>query len=684
MSSIVHYRADIDGLRAIAVVSVVLYHFGIIGFSGGYVGVDIFFAISGYLIGSIVFKQLDRQQFSFSTFYIRRIRRLFPAYLVVIVVTYGLSYWLLLPGDFREFGQSIVAATVYASNILFYMETGYFDAASHLKPLLHTWSLAVEEQFYLVFPLLAWLIFRYAKHLAVVLFAVLCLASFIAAVIFIKYDHSAVFYLYPFRAWEMFLGVLLAAVAPRSIGNAATNNFLATAGLAAMLLPIALYTHETTFPGLAALPPCLGALLIIYTGSTHRGWVYQLLATKPFVFIGKISYSLYLWHWPLFVLYSYTREDPLTTYDAVLLIAATLIFSIMSWKFVETPFRTPGTSRFSGKIPSFAATALASALCIAVGLQIHITNGMPSRLSPELAHLATLADGFNNDWSNCVTQDNPDFPGLEHCTVGNPVTAKNMLLVWGDSHAPALKKGFGDLANDYHQDALIVWRGGCPPVWGIEKDESGSSAIEDQRCTTQNNGVRELIDNNKNIKAVVLVGRWSYYLNGGGVGIDNHNKIVITPIDQNIDPTLSQQELFLTSLKDTVTTLINQNLKVFIVEQPPEFANYHSRSIARALKNGSADYTETLALFSNENYADITRRQLPMKNFLTEAVKDINLEILPTHSYFCNDVKCSLLLDGRPAYYDNNHISVDTSLKINRLFTPVMEFMRAIRGAPQT
>jgi len=259
----VKYRADIDGLRAIAVLGVILFHYGVPGFSGGFIGVDVFFVLSGYLIGSIIFSQLNTDSFSFSTFYFRRIRRLFPVYVVVMLLTTMFAYWFMLPSDFREFGQSLLSSTLYLSNIHFYNEAGYFDSASHLKPLLHTWSLSVEEQFYIIFPFLAWLIFYFNKKL--ILFCILALTflSFILAEIFIERDMSAVFYLYPFRAWEMFFGVLLSLNRLGQLKNILWANFWSIVGMALIVVPIIFYDQTTMFPALNALAPCLGTILAV-------------------------------------------------------------------------------------------------------------------------------------------------------------------------------------------------------------------------------------------------------------------------------------------------------------------------------------------------------------------------------------------------------------------------------------
>lgn len=669
------YRADIDGLRAIAVISVVLYHFGLLGFSGGYVGVDIFFTISGYLIGSIVFKQLGQKKFSFTTFYARRIRRLLPAYLATIIVSTGLAYWLLLPGDFREFGQSIVSATLYVSNIYFYLNTGYFDTASHLKPLLHTWSLAVEEQFYLIFPLLAWIGFRFSKKAATGLFLTLCLLSFSAALYFIKHDQSAAFYLYPLRAWEMFIGVLLAATAPRALSNSKLNSSLAFTGLALLVLPIVFYDQATLFPGIAALPPCIGTLLIIYTGEQSNNITKSLLSTKPFVFFGKISYSLYLWHWPIVVFYTYSLEQKLTTIDSTILFIITVAISTLSWLYIETPFRVNKSQWVNNNRSILTLTLFSSILCAGLGYAIHATNGLPSRLSPELQKLATLADGFNSDWENCFTQDNEFFPGLEHCKAGNPESSGNILLVWGDSHSLSLKSGLLDIARKYHQDVLIVWRGGCPPVFDIEKRESSSSLLEDKKCRQQNDVVRKLVDSNDGIKAVTLVGRWSYYINGGGTGVDKHNTISITPVTEH-KPGHSEnnEKLFLFALQNTLTTLNNAGKKVFLVEQPPEFSGYHSRILAKKLMMEGGRFEDQIKPFTHLNYDDLIHRQRPMIQFL-KGTNKLAVNTLPTHQYFCNTNNCSILIDGKPAYYDNNHISASASKSIQQLFEPVMAYL---------
>jgi len=682
MSSTLNYREDIDGLRAIAVSSVVLYHFGVTGFGGGYVGVDIFFVISGYLIGSIVFAQLGKNKFSFSNFYIRRIRRLFPASFAMTVFSLLLGYWLLLPGDFRELGQSIVASTLYASNVLFYLKAGYFDTASHMKPLLHTWSLSVEEQFYLIFPLAAWLCYRYLRRAMLAVFIFACLASFAAAVIYINHDQSAVFYLYPFRAWEMFLGVV-AGMGGWSFGKYGQqrlpSHLIAVTGLVLVCYPILFYTKETQFPGLTALAPCLGTLLLLLSGAQAGNSVTRLLSTAPFVFLGKISYSLYLWHWPIFVFYTYALVREPTFTDSLILILATLAASIFSWKYIEQPFREPATNG-NEKRRAFGSTFVASSLCILIGFFIYKADGLPARMDPETARISAVSNDFLRDWTGCLKAENSVLPGLNHCVVGNPYQSKNLLLVWGDSHAAAFRAGIKAAAEQSQQDVLMLWRTGCPPVVGLRKEESANSTQENRECTPHNEKVMEYIQQNENIKAVVLVGRWSYYLNGRGVGTDADHLITLTSLT-SAAPDKNTADLFMNAFDNTLKSLQQKNVKLYVMEQVPEFSRYNSSKLARQLQTGTSDAAGAQHLFT-ESYSDVVARQGSMQNYLADAERAGKVSIVKTHSLFCQADICSLMLNGTPAYFDNNHVTTTASLYMQSLYAPIMRYMATSKASP--
>ena len=286
------YRADIDGLRAVAILPVVFFHAGFGFAQGGFVGVDVFFVISGYLITSLIHREMLAGKFSLARFYERRVRRLFPALFAMLSVCAAVAAWLLLPQDLRYFGGSLFATTLFSSNIFFWLEAGYFDVAAERKLLLHTWSLAVEEQFYLLFPIFLLLVLRYLPRRLVAVTGAVTVASLLASEWMLRSSDSAAFYLAPFRAWELGLGASLALIAPVARHDNRHAEVFAWLGLAMIAASVAVFSWQTPFPGLHALAPAVGAALVIWSGSgtsTHAG---RILSARPLVFTGLISYSL--------------------------------------------------------------------------------------------------------------------------------------------------------------------------------------------------------------------------------------------------------------------------------------------------------------------------------------------------------------------------------------------------------
>jgi peptidoglycan/LPS O-acetylase OafA/YrhL len=294
------YRPDVDGLRAVAVLLVIASHFRT-RLTGGYIGVDVFFVISGYLISSVILSELDSGRFSILNFYERRIRRIFPAMLAMMAVTTFLVYCFFVPVEVEGYARSLLAALFSSSNFLFWHEAGYFAAPSEFKPLLHTWSLAVEEQFYIFFPVFLILIRRFFPRRLKE--AILCIAavSLLAAVITMQHDATAAFFFAPLRAWELLIGTTISQHYVPAIRSAISRNIASAGGFLLILVPAIAYTSATPFPGLAAIPPCLGAALIIASGELGSSFVGRILSCRPVVFVGLISYSLYLWHWPILV-----------------------------------------------------------------------------------------------------------------------------------------------------------------------------------------------------------------------------------------------------------------------------------------------------------------------------------------------------------------------------------------------
>ena len=340
------YRAHIDGLRAIAVLPVLFYH-AEIGFHGGYVGVDVFFVISGYLITGLILNDLEGGRFSILDFWERRMRRILPALLVVVASCVALGWFILSPRDFKTLGESVTAQALLVSNIFFCMtsrwEGGYFDQAAEVKPLLHTWSLALEEQFYLLFPFLLMLFKGVSRKMLITALFVLCCYSFILCVYCSHlgtYLRGPInFYLLPMRAWELLIGSCLAAIPARPASSRWLKESLGWIGLLAILVAVFFYDRDTRFPGVAALLPSIGAALLIWANSQALTSSGKLLAARPLVFIGLISYSLYLWHWPVLLFSKYWALDPIPPTQRMLLLLASFVLAWLSWRFVETPFR---------------------------------------------------------------------------------------------------------------------------------------------------------------------------------------------------------------------------------------------------------------------------------------------------------------------------------------------------------
>jgi peptidoglycan/LPS O-acetylase OafA/YrhL len=339
------YRPEIDGLRAIAVAAVILFHAGFALFRGGFVGVDVFFVISGFLITSIIVEELKTGRFSVLRFYERRARRILPALFTVMAACIPFAYRLLSPDGLKDFAQSLAAICLFASNILFWGESGYFDTQAELKPLLHTWSLAVEEQFYVVFPLLLLAAWRVGRRFLLVLIGVIAVSSFIVSVDEVRNFPSAAFYLLPSRAWQLLVGAVASFVAEGWWNATARHRFarltgeaIGWVGMTMILFALFLFDARTPFPGPHAAVPTLGTALVLLA-ATDRTRVGRMLAWGPLVGLGLISYSAYLWHQPLFAFTKHALLADLPTDLAIVLCVTTLVLGCLSWRYVEQPFR---------------------------------------------------------------------------------------------------------------------------------------------------------------------------------------------------------------------------------------------------------------------------------------------------------------------------------------------------------
>jgi peptidoglycan/LPS O-acetylase OafA/YrhL len=502
------YRPEIDGLRAVAVLAVLFFHADL-GFPGGFVGVDIFFVISGFLITSLIWKDLETDRFSFANFWERRARRIMPALIGVTLAVLAAASFILLPLDFNKLGQAVTAQTAFVANFFYWKDSGYFSAAAQEKPLLHIWSLAVEEQFYFVIPFLLWGLFQFKRlrQRAVVL-ALLSLffaLSFAFSVFCVKRLPSMAFYLLPSRAWEMLLGSLVAflPLSPSILRHRVVAEGVALSGLALILYAVFKYDAQTPFPGLAALPPCLGAALLIWANGTMEKEAPtatgQLLSKPPLVFIGVISYSLYLWHWPLLAFARSVALFPLGAPLRAGLLTLSFVLAVLSWRFIETPFRKRiwGASRRS----MFAATAAGLAVVACCGILINRSGGFPNRFSSQIQTYAKAPKdiAFRNQVKTAEVKSGKLVP------IGVDDPAKKLvLMVWGDSHAMSAMSAVDAFLRGKGLRGVGATHASNAPVLDWMRFASPDA---DAQPIPFNNAVFEIMRAQK-IPNVLLVGYW--------------------------------------------------------------------------------------------------------------------------------------------------------------------------------
>ncbi len=461
------HRLDIDGLRAVAVLLVILFHTGVGAFSGGFIGVDIFFVISGYLITGIIVRELSRGSFSLGKFYERRARRILPALLVVLLLCSIACYLLFLPQDLVRFAHSLFAALFSYSNIYFWTQAGYFKVA-YTKALLHTWSLGVEEQFYIFLPLTLLLC---KKRPTFIPWIILCLAiaSFgISEWLVLKHEAETAFYMPFSRAWELLIGALLALDLIRLPKSQVARESFAVLGAGLIGFAAIFYRPQTPFPGASALLPCLGTALLLASGAGGVKTVCsRLLSLPPLVFVGLISYSVYLWHWPLITFAKMggiqgVTDKGLLQKTAVLV--ASLLFGWLSWRYVELPFRASGSARIPRKqlVLGFAGAAV---VLLAIGAVFSLSGGLPLRFPAAAARVGTFLDAPQEmRLGSCFITSGNHFSDFDEssCTSADP-SLQNYLLI-GDSHAAALWFG---LSQELTKARILeATTSGCAPTLG--------------------------------------------------------------------------------------------------------------------------------------------------------------------------------------------------------------------------
>lgn len=649
------YRADIDGLRAIAVLSVIFFHMSIPGFSGGFVGVDVFFVISGYLITANILKDIQSEQFSLTRFYERRIRRIFPALFPVLAFTIVVATFLFDPISLESFGKSIMATTLFVSNILFWRESGYFDARSITKPLLHTWSLAVEEQFYIFFPLLLILINRFRKKQYLQWILGICIISLIWSIYGVYTYPTSTFYLPPTRVWELLFGSLLSLEVIPELKSKIHRNIVSIIGLGLIVFSVSLYTDVTPFPGISALIPVMGTILIIYGGMGNTSIVTNLLSLKPIVFIGLISYSLYLWHWPLIAFSKYLVFRDLTLFEITGIILTSFLISVLSFRFIEQPFR--GTNPI---IPSrkklFVFSVAVMTFFSLIGIVYHLTKGIPSRKSEVKSYIMDYkTDG---QWIN-AGKDEKIVDGLHKGNIPPLIGVSGGIpsfLIWGDSHARSLFTSLSDMGKKYGLSGYIISKSGIMPLLGMCE----YIPVGDSYAYKYNQYVIDFINDHPEIKTVIIAGYWNY-------------KVSLIDITGEYKGISSYSFLLRVGLLRTVNTVLKMGRNVVLVSDVPKIKSDPNRIIYVSQRfNTEIDFKQIATTF--DDYQKLNNDVIMIFN---EIEKYPNVTIVhPESMFFDKNGNSIVMSDKKILYMDTNHLSTEGSRFVSPVFDDLFKKMK--------
>ncbi|MRV71058.1 acyltransferase family protein [Duganella sp. FT92W] len=622
------YRPEVDGLRTVAVIPVILFHAGFQLFSGGFVGVDIFFVISGYLITSIIYAELMLGKFSIVNFYERRARRILPALFFVLAACLPFAWLWLPPADTKGFAQSVVSVTLFSSNILFWLTGGYFDTATELKPLLHTWSLAVEEQYYVFFPLLLMLVWRAGKRVLLAVLAAIGLASLVAAQMLVHDKPDFTFYLLPTRAWELLIGAFTAIYFTTSIDAQVSDRMRqlgSLAGLALIAFSLFVYDKNTPFPSVYALAPTVGAALIILYARPAT-WVGRLLASKPFVGIGVVSYSAYLWHQPLFAFARHRSLDEPSPALLAALVAAVLALACFSWKYVEAPFRT---RRVVARKQVFTFGLAGSMLFTAAGLSGQFTHGfLEQRTTPE--QLAVLKTAHPSPKRETCHTEGKDYRKPEAAC--EYLAGKLTWAAYGDSHAIELAYAVAEKLQPQGIKLKHFSFSGCAPSFGTMLEEM-------PHCSEWTQEAAHYIGQHPEIETVVV----SHRINAHLFGVHE-----LTYPHLPHDFSAAQQEQRWTALVDVLRYFIGSGKQVILVLQAPELARPMDKLLFRATDPRSDVVSVRRAWWDARSaWTNARLSQIPREARIVDPAKVL-----------CDNSNCYAARGGAAYYFDDNHLSV--------------------------
>jgi peptidoglycan/LPS O-acetylase OafA/YrhL len=642
-----------------------MYHVGVPSITGGFTGVDIFFVISGFLIGGHIYSELRRGDFSYLRFYQHRAKRILPAFYAVLVFTMLAALFLLSSTEAKEFGRSAFAATLSTSNILFWRTTGYFNPTSEINPLLMTWSLGVEEQFYAVIPLLMVLLVRMRRSWLMPTVLAACTLSFLVSWRELNGHPIFVFYMLPARAWELGVGVALAIAElhrKRHMGSGKLVQVASLTGLASMLVPVFLVSSITPFPGVAALPSVLGAGLVL---AAPASWINRrLLSTPPLVFVGRVSYSFYLWHWPLLAFVRVFYGEKLPPPISIVVVAAAFGAAVVSYFFIEQPLRKSRRA----PAPLLLRYAAVSILILAACAIVWRSDGAPWRF-PSLIRTEADIVKLNAERGDCILGDGIDSlfaePNLHpDCEVG--LGHGPSIAVWGDSHAAALAPGLRSAAIAQGYGFVALSRASCLPLVGTSV-YNPREPQEEAGCFRFNRKVLNLLKFNQDIQIVVLVGFWeSPFRPSMPWHGDNRWWLTSNSAKGHEIPALGgSRELLKQSLIATIQSLQEAGKEVIVFEDVPNFVFdpvLRTRTARIPARHALAVLLGALDA-SDPGFAspDLVPEAAVAISAVREAVADFpDVALVDLKSKMCRNASQCAYRDGdRLLYSDSHHITPD-------------------------
>ncbi len=658
------YRREIDGLRALAVLPVILFHAGFPIFSGGFVGVDVFFVISGYLITSIILAERQAGTFTLVGFYERRARRILPALFVVMGVCSVFSWLWLLPSDMKMFSQSLVAVPAFASNILFYLTSSYFEPAAELKPLLHTWSLSVEEQYYLLYPIMLLIAWRFGKRWIVAVLILVSSMSLAAAHYGSTTDPSFTFFLLPTRAWEILIGALVGFNAFRTSTDipppaahsqsSVVRQVLGILGLMLCAYGVLAFDARTPYPSVYTLVPTIGTACIILF-ATQETLVGKLLGHTWLVGIGLISYSAYLWHQPLFALARHRSIEPPGNSLLYSLIVASLLLAYLSWKYIETPFRC--RQSFTRK-QVFTIGVSCSVAFMAFGLIGYFNGGFPNRISNEVI----VAQRAQFDELSCMSEMGKYIPVAESCIVGDKHNVKGALL--GDSIAGTLSFELGNALANHSLGLVNMSFGHCPPILGVYRVDRGST----HRCPEHNEEAFDYVKERNDLEILIFAGYWTMYVESPLLDIASNNVRRRTPDDKRI-------QLIKEAFVSSILRYIKTGKTVIIVYPIPEAGRHIPRYLAKQAMFSNGYNSDRDLTISYEAYKVRNKETIHVFDSIGEHP---NLIRIRPDTIFCNtyiEASCVAHVNGDSLYRDEFHLSnLGARLVVQNIMKHIVSF----------